>query len=113
LIVAQSLQAFKLKISTLQLPLVVLLEQQGAHEPRNGGLVGALARITSLAASGRMAGDVKSLRQAKRLLDPGITLRQLEAEAAAMGDNDAAHCLSNNTGAMFSNSVFNRSSKAA
>lgn len=40
MIVAQSVQSFKLQVSTLQLPLVVLLEQQCTHEPRDGRLVG-------------------------------------------------------------------------
>jgi hypothetical protein len=35
LILDERLQSFKLHVSTLQLPLVVLLEQQGTNEPRD------------------------------------------------------------------------------
>lgn len=36
LIVGEQLQSFKLHVATLQLPFVVLLEQQRTDEPRNG-----------------------------------------------------------------------------
>jgi hypothetical protein len=39
LIVGQRLQSFKRQVPTLQLPLVVLLEQQRANETRYGGFV--------------------------------------------------------------------------
>lgn len=40
LIVSECLQTFKRQVASLQLPLVVLLEQQRSDEPGNGGLVG-------------------------------------------------------------------------
>jgi hypothetical protein len=40
LIVAESLQAFKLHVAALQLPLVVLLEQQRPDERRDGRFIG-------------------------------------------------------------------------
>jgi hypothetical protein len=40
LIVDQSSQGLKGHVATLQLPFVVLLEQQRADEARDGGLIG-------------------------------------------------------------------------
>jgi len=40
LIVADGLQSFKLQVSALQLPLVVLLEQECADQARDCGVVG-------------------------------------------------------------------------
>jgi transposase InsO family protein len=55
---------------------------------------------------------LKSLDSAKQFLKPGITFQQLDAQAHAMSDNDAAQRL-NDARAMLFKTIFNRSKKVA
>jgi len=55
---------------------------------------------------------LKSLHEAKRFLKPGIGFEQLDAQATAMSDNDAAQRL-NDARAILFKTIFNRSKTAA
>jgi transposase InsO family protein len=55
---------------------------------------------------------LKSLHLAEQFLKPGITFQQLDAQAKAMSDNDAAQRL-NDARAMLFKTIFNRSKTAA
>ena len=55
---------------------------------------------------------LKSLGHAEQFLKPGITFAQLDAQAMAMSDNDAAQQL-NAARAVLFKTIFNRSKKAA
>jgi transposase InsO family protein len=55
---------------------------------------------------------LKSLPLAEQFLKPGITFRQLDTQASAMSDNDAAQRL-NNARAILFKTIFNRSKSAA
>ena len=55
---------------------------------------------------------LKSLDNAEQFLKPGITFEQLDAQAKAMSDNDAAQCL-NDARAVLFKTIFNRSKQAA
>jgi len=55
---------------------------------------------------------LKSLPNAKQFLKPAITFRQLDAQASAMSDNDAAQRLNNARDILFK-TIFNRSKSAA
>ena len=55
---------------------------------------------------------LKSLHLAEQFLKPGITFQQLDAQAHAMSDNEAAQRL-NNARAMLFKTIFNRSKTAA
>jgi transposase InsO family protein len=55
---------------------------------------------------------LKSLHKPKQFLRPGITFEQLDAQAAAMSDNDAAQRL-NDARAILFKTIFNRSKTAA
>ena len=55
---------------------------------------------------------LKSLHNSEQLLEPGITFEQLDAQASAMSDNDAAQRL-NNARAIFFKTIFNRSKTTA
>jgi transposase InsO family protein len=55
---------------------------------------------------------LKSLPRAKQFLKPGITFRQLDAQACAMSDNDAAQRLADARTILFK-TIFNRSKSAA
>ena len=55
---------------------------------------------------------LKSLHQAQRFLKPGITFLQLDAQASAVSDNEAAQRL-NNARAILFRTIFNRSKTAA
>lgn len=54
----------------------------------------------------------KSLRLAEQFLNPGITLQQLDTQATAMSDNDAARRLNQARATVFQ-TISNRSKKAA
>ena len=54
----------------------------------------------------------KSLDAAKQYLKSGITFEQLDAEATAMSDNEAAQRLNDARTILFK-TIFNRSKKAA
>jgi hypothetical protein len=47
-IVAERLQAFKLRVTTLQLPLLVLAEQRRSDQARDRGLVGKIGATPDL-----------------------------------------------------------------
>ena len=55
---------------------------------------------------------LKSLHQAQQFLKPGITFLQLDAQASAVSDNEAAQRL-NNARAILFRTIFNRSKTAA
>jgi len=55
---------------------------------------------------------LKSLPKAEQFLKPGITFAQLDAQASAVSDNDAAQCL-NDARAILFKTIFNRSKTAA
>ena len=55
---------------------------------------------------------LKSLHQAEQFLKPGITFAQLDAQASAVSDNDAAQYL-NDARAILFKTIFNRSKTAA
>jgi len=55
---------------------------------------------------------LKSLHNAEQFLKPGITFQQLDAQATAMSDNDAAQRLNDARTILF-NTIFNRSKTAA
>jgi hypothetical protein len=55
---------------------------------------------------------LKSLHEAQRFLKPGITFHQLDAQASAMSDNEAAQRL-NDARAILFKTIFNRSKTAA
>lgn len=55
---------------------------------------------------------LKSMDKAEQFLKPGITFEQLDAQAAAMSDNDAAQRL-NDARAILFKTIFNRSKTAA
>jgi hypothetical protein len=55
---------------------------------------------------------LKSLNSAEQCLKPGITFQQLDAQAYAISDNDAAQRL-NNARAILFKTIFNRSKKVA
>jgi len=55
---------------------------------------------------------LKSLPKPEQFLKPGITLEQLDAQASAMSDNEAAQRL-NNARAVLFKTIFNRSKSAA
>ena len=55
---------------------------------------------------------LKSLPQAEQFLKPGITFQQLDAQASAMSDNEAAQRL-NDARAILFKTIFNRSKTAA
>jgi transposase InsO family protein len=55
---------------------------------------------------------LKSLHQAEPFLKPEITFAQLDAQASAVSDNDAAQCL-NDARAILFKTIFNQSTKAA
>jgi transposase InsO family protein len=55
---------------------------------------------------------LQSLDQAAQYLKPGITFQQLDAQAKAISDNDAAQRLNDARAALFK-TIFNRSKKAA
>jgi hypothetical protein len=55
---------------------------------------------------------LKSLPQAEQFLKPGLTFEQLDAQASAMSDNEAAQRL-NDARAILSKTIFNRSKTAA
>ena len=54
----------------------------------------------------------KSLDKAQQFLKTGITFEQLDAQATAMSDNDAAQRLNNARATLFK-TIFNRSKAAA
>ena len=54
----------------------------------------------------------KSLDNAKQFLKPGITFEQLDAQATAMSDNEAAQRLNQARAKLFK-TIFNRSKTAA
>lgn len=55
---------------------------------------------------------LKSLTNAKQFLKKGITFKQLDAQASAMSDNDAARRLNEARTTLF-RTIFNRSKSAA
>ena len=55
---------------------------------------------------------LKSLHNAEQFLKPGITFEQLDTQATAISDNEAAHRLNNARTALFK-TIFNRSKTAA
>jgi hypothetical protein len=55
---------------------------------------------------------LKSLLKADQFLKPGITFEQLDAQASAMSDNDAAQRL-NDARVILFKTIFNRSKTAA
>ena len=55
---------------------------------------------------------LKSLHKAEQFLKPGITFEQLDAQATATSDNDAAQRLNNARTILFK-TIFNRSKTAA
>jgi transposase InsO family protein len=55
---------------------------------------------------------LKSLPKAEQFLKPGIAFAQLDAQASAVSDNDAAECL-NDARAILFKTIFNRSKAAA
>ena len=55
---------------------------------------------------------LKSLPKTEQFLQPGITFAQLDAQATAVSDNDAAQRL-NDARAILFKTIFNRSTKAA
>ena len=55
---------------------------------------------------------LKSLDKAEPFLKPGITFEQLDVQAGAMSDNEAAQRL-NDARAVLFKTIFNRSTKAA
>ena len=55
---------------------------------------------------------LKSLDTAQQCLKPGITFKQLDVQATAMSDNEAAQRLNDGRVVLFK-TIFNRSKKAA
>lgn len=55
---------------------------------------------------------LKSLHHAQQFLKPGITFQQLDTQATAISDNEAAHRLNNARATLFK-TIFNRSKTAA
>ena len=55
---------------------------------------------------------LKSLHQAQQFLKPGITFQQLDAQASAISDNEAARRLNEARATLFK-TIFNRSKSAA
>ena len=55
---------------------------------------------------------LKSLHEAHQFLKPEITFRQLDTQASAMSDNDAAQRLNEARATLFK-TIFNRSKTAA
>ena len=55
---------------------------------------------------------LKSLDSAEQFLKPGITFQQLDAQAHAISDNDAAQRM-NDARALLFKTIFNRSKSAA
>ncbi len=55
---------------------------------------------------------LKSLHRAEQFLNPGFTFRQLDVQASAISDNEAAQRLNDARSVLFK-TIFNRSKKAA
>jgi hypothetical protein len=92
--VTQGPQRLKRHVAPLQLPLVVLLEQQGADEPRDPGFVREDAEAGKLrAAAARPASAADPLSQLDRVLDrshlmpPGAVGSVLQG-VKAVGDSE-------------------------
>jgi hypothetical protein len=68
LIVAQGLESFKLHVSSLQLPLVVLLEQERTDEPRDGRWLAGSIRVANIASE---LATTPAGSMARRIYRPG------------------------------------------